>query len=601
MQKVLVAVLVGVGFTFVALPAAASANTISPTCNGASCTGWFNATVNLAWNVSPPADGGTIGCVDQAVTDETSSSGASFNCDATWTTGTPLTDSAAVTVKIDLTKPTVTGANPSGSPNGAGWFRSPVSFEFTGSDALSGVAGCSNPSYNGPDSATASVSGTCTDNAGNASDSVAHPFKYDATPPTGTAVPSRPADAAGWYNQPVSFNFALGAADATSGIASCDSPVTYGGPNTLNASVAAGKCTDRAGNQGSINVPPFNYDNTNPVIASVGANRPPDSGGWYNHPVSVSAASSASPGPSGIACGPVGYGGPDGAGIPVTAGCATGAGRSASGATAINYDATAPAVTGAIADRPPDHGGYYNHPVTFSFTGVDATSGIQSCDKVTYSGPDDATAHVTGSCRDNAGNINLRSFEFKYDATKPRSPQLVATPGSKRVDLSWTGTDAVSFVVTRSVMGSTAGAETAYSGTNSNFVDTHVKNGVRYIYAVTASDRAGNTSSASIRAIPTASSLRPFAGTAVGSAPLLTWKKVKRARYYNIQLWRGGKKVLTAWPGQASFQVPQRWGFKGRRYSISRGHYRWWVWPGIGPRSAHRYGKPIGTSSFRLR
>src|SRR5204863_1314198 len=123
-------------------------------------------------------------------------------------------------------------------------------------------------------------------------------------------------------------------------------------------------------------------------------------------------------------------------------------------------------------------------------------------------------------------NINIRSFEFKYDGTKPRTPKVVATPGSKRVDLSWSDTAAVSFVVTRSVMGSTTGAQTSYAGPNTNFVDTHVKNGTRYIYTVTGSDHAGNSSSASTRAIPTASSLRPFAGTAVGSAPLLAWKKV---------------------------------------------------------------------------
>ena len=45
-------------------------------------------------------------------------------------------------------------------------------------------------------------------------------------------------------------------------------------------------------------------------------------------------------------------------------------------ASALNYDATPPSVTGAAAERPPDGNGWYNHPVAIAFTGRDDTSGV---------------------------------------------------------------------------------------------------------------------------------------------------------------------------------------------------------------------------------
>ena len=47
-------------------------------------------------------------------------------------------------------------------------------------------------------------------------------------------------------------------------------------------------------------------------------------------------------------------------------------------------------------------------------------SGLASCvQPQTYSGPDSATAAVSGSCSDQAGNVRNASFGLKYDATAP--------------------------------------------------------------------------------------------------------------------------------------------------------------------------------------
>ena len=52
--------------------------------------------------------------------------------------------------------------------------------------------------------------------------------------------------------------------------------------------------------------------------------------------------------------------------------------------------------------------------LSVSFSGTDATSGIDSCvPPQSYSGPDNANASVTGSCRDRAGNVTVRTFALE--------------------------------------------------------------------------------------------------------------------------------------------------------------------------------------------
>ena len=49
--------------------------------------------------------------------------------------------------------------------------------------------------------------------------------------------------------------------------------------------------------------------------------------------------------------------------------------------------------------------------------------------------------------------------------------------------------------------------------------------------------------------------------------------------------WRTYTRLLRAFEG-------------GRRYRLTPGRYRWYVWPGLGARSAKRYGSVLGSSSF---
>jgi hypothetical protein len=71
--------------------------------------------------------------------------------------------------------------------------------------------------------------------------------------------------------------------------------------------------------------------------------------------------------------------------------------------------------------------------------------------------------------------------------------------------------------------------------------------------------------------------------------------------FYNIQLWKNGQKVLSAWPGKARQALSRRWRYRGRSYSLSHGVYVWYVWPGFGPRDAGAYGQLLGYASFSVR
>ena len=58
--------------------------------------------------------------------------------------------------------------HPSRNPDSNGWYNHPLSVGFAGSDAVSGIESCvPAQTYSGPDSANASVSGSCQDHAGN--------------------------------------------------------------------------------------------------------------------------------------------------------------------------------------------------------------------------------------------------------------------------------------------------------------------------------------------------------------------------------------------------------------------------------------------------
>src|SRR5271163_3710716 len=96
------------------------------------------------------------------------------------------TSSTTLTIKIDLTPPTIT-ASALPVPNANGWNNSNVTVTFTCADSGSGISVCPSPVTVSAEGANQTVSGTATDVAGNtASASVS--VSLDKTPPTITAA-----------------------------------------------------------------------------------------------------------------------------------------------------------------------------------------------------------------------------------------------------------------------------------------------------------------------------------------------------------------------------------------------------------------------------
>lgn len=81
----------------------------------------------------------------------------------------------------------------------------------------------------------------------------------------------------------------------------------------------------------------------------------------------------------------------------------------------------------------------------------------------------------------------------------------------------------------------------------------------------------------------------------------LQWHPRAGAAYYNVQVFRQGKKVFEAWPVTPRVKLPASWVFGGRSYRLTSGAYEWFVWPGFGARSAARYGDLLQRNALTVR
>ena len=169
------------------------------------------------------------------------------------------------------------------------------------------------------------------------------------------------------------------------------------------------------------------------------------------------------------------------------------------------------------------------------------------------------------------------------------------------MQLRWSASpDAVSIRVARSPGRGGAASSPVYEGTGNAVDDDGLQGGTRYTYTLTAVDAAGNAATATASAIPAGTLLAPAPGAKVSKPPLLRWKSIKGARYYNVQLFRGKHKLLSSWPTKAHLQLRSSWTYRGRRHRLAAGRYRWYVWPGYGPRSRRHYGKLLGRRTFTM-
>jgi len=198
------------------------------------------------------------------------------------------------------------------------------------------------------------------------------------------------------------------------------------------------------------------------------------------------------------------------------------------------------------------------------------------------------------------------------DTTPPPDPaRVTATPSNKKIVISWQAPSAADldhYIVEQSVPETPPAV--VYTGTATTYTAASLTNGLQYRFVVVAVDRAGNQSTGTVvTGTPVAPMLvRPADGAVLAALPVLAWKPVPTAAYYNVQLYRmpslsavGGRKILSAWPAATSLGLKLTWRYNGASYQLSPGVYRWFVWPGLGARADGKYGPLLGSSSFIVR
>jgi hypothetical protein len=204
---------------------------------------------------------------------------------------------------------------------------------------------------------------------------------------------------------------------------------------------------------------------------------------------------------------------------------------------------------------------------------------------------------VTCTAKDSQNRTSTKTFHV---TVVDRTPPAITVPASKRLPTASTdGKVAVySVSATDVVDGPVQTVCTPASGSLFPVGTTKV--------ICTAADRRGNASSGSFEVVVyfvrvvkrTTTMLSPTPGSRITTPPILRWRAASKARFYNVQLFRQGHKILSDWPSRSRLRLRARWTFNGHSYRLKPGRYSWLVWPAYGPTSHPRFGKLLGMSSF---
>jgi hypothetical protein len=424
--------------------------------------------------------------------------------------------------------------------------------------------------------------------------SLAHASPTDTTAPVITRHVVGTPGQDGWFRGSVNVRWTVTDPESPWTTSGCDA-------RTLTAETPGVTLECRASSLGgsSSDSMVVRLDSTAPSVSNAAPDRPPDGPPWYRAPVTL--AFSGNDALSGIAaCTTVTYAGPDGPTASVTGVCRDRSGNeSAPLQFRLPYDATGPIVLRARRGRRPDHGRWYRRPVRIRFRARDRLSGGAQCVPIVYRGPD-GRGNAQANCSDRAGNITTREFPIRFDATAP-SVALRVAPGDRMAVLRWQAApDVRSFQLSRWSRGQPRTREVVYRGARHRHVDTGLTNGQRYRYELLATDRAGNDGRARAHGKPHRGLLAPAPDAQVTAPPLLRWTPVLGARYYNIQLVRDDRTILSDWPQQPRYPIPATWTFKQQNQALTPGHYTWYVWAAHRQRPRGVYGQPIGHRRFTL-
>ena len=357
---------------------------VAPTITAAQ-TANPDGTTTVTFTCTDPNSGnassGIASCVadgsSPASSSRTVAGGVTVTGTATDRAGNTGTASSTAPVR-DTTPPTLSGS-PTTSPNGAGWYAGDVTVAWTAADPESGIlAAPGNTTITGEGVGLVS-SQTVTNGVGLSTTANSSPaVGIDRTKPT-TAIGGT---SNGWVDGDVTVT--LTPSDNLSGVVSTTYAVDSGAPQsgtslTLSdegVHVLTFSSTDAAGNAEDVQTATIRIDLTAPQISHAFTPLSYTDGAWTNRTVTVT-FTCTDQGGSGVAdcTSPVTA---SSEGIHVVDGTATdGAGNTATDRATVRIDTTAPLV-GAVVSGLLNAAGWYSGPVTVTFSGSDALSGVSS-------------------------------------------------------------------------------------------------------------------------------------------------------------------------------------------------------------------------------
>ena len=541
--------------------------------------------------------------------------------------------STTITVTVqDTTPPTLTQPGPLSvpAPTPAG---TAVSWpDVTGTDFVDGsiTAGCSPASGSvflpGPTTVTC----TATDNHGNSAQvqfTVTVTFN-DTQAPTFTPNPPPPIGATTSGTGAV-VNYTVAATDdsGTPPTVNCTpaSGSTFPvGQTTVNCTASDGTNTANA----SFTVTVTFVDTTAPVMSNVPSNRVVEANGLSGSVVSYTGptATDAAEGPKPVSCSPT-----SGSTFPLggtTVNCT--ASDSQGNTSSASFTVTVVDTTKPSLIVPQDRAVYADSPLGIGpqgygvppfLLGASATDTVDPHPVITTDAPEFFTVGVhtvTFSAVDASGNGVSKTAVLEVlpmppagtpplpippaRAAPPDVNNLKAEAGDRRVRLSWQTPPGVDHVVISRSLSLGGDVQVVYTGSAESFLDRAVVNTLEYRYVVVSVDKDGLASAGvAATAQPRPTLLKaPKDGARLRKAPKLRWVANGEADYYNVQLFRGEKKMLSVWPLKPAVNLKNKWKYQGHTYKLSPGVYRWYVWPGFGARKAVDYGEMLGFSTFQI-
>jgi hypothetical protein len=546
---------------------------------------------------------------------------------------------ATVTWTVDAIAPTtsITAGPPDLSASRSG------EISFTGSDAhevhfecsTDGAAftACSSPaSYSGLNDGTHSFAVRAIDAVGNTDASPAtRTWEIDATAPPTPVITSAPADPSG--DSTPHFEFTDGDPAAGFRCQLDDGPFLDCSSGAFTAPVLADgshsfglQAFDPAGNTSAVASYSWRIDTVSPLVTYTEV--PP----LLTNQISATFGFSANKPGSTFECSLDGAGFTACTSPKVYSGLGNGSHTVAVRAVRLGFVGPPSAYTWFVDLLPPETTIASGPPATtetasatFEFTASEQSTftcrldggGPTPCTSpTTYTGLGDGAHTFSVQAVDLAGNPDptpaTRSWQISHvgppgrDLRPPANVHgLARTVSYRLLKLTWkrpadSDFDHVALFV--STKRNVAPRTLVYSGTKQSYVNHRFQNGLDYRYLIVSYDASNNASGGTSALVPPSALLRaPQDGGVVRSAPLLRWLPVRGATFYNVQIFYRGQKILSAWPLRARQTLTRNWAYAGRRFTLRKGPYAWFVWPAFGPRAKSHYGQLLGQGTFKVR